>query len=292
MKKHFIFLIVFTILLAVFTVAVNAEGSEVSETVIEPVISVTADSVDDNILYEVQYDAILDQVCLKLTVDTLGVCIYDDPETSYIDGIRLNGETVNSLKIPIDVSKENKVVIRTVYKDDFTGVLAQITDGTYDYAKLLTNPVGLLMAGYYVLAALLTAISIIAALKGRSKKVKSSEEIASAVDSRADSASTKLKEEAIELFKPVFTKILQSQEAIVKSLVLTHSKDSNSHLEALESLKSISGLGVDGIIDKIQAEVMSNIRTEDTHKQHVIDDLTKIAETAQEESADGEIPIF
>lgn len=296
MKKHFISLILFTILLCIFSIYINAE--EVQQVVIEPDIVISADSVDDNVSYNIMYDAILDETILTLTVETLGVCIYDSPDTAYIDGIRFNGETVNSLKIPIDVSKENKLVVRTVYKDDFTGVLAQITDGTYDYTNLLKNPIGLFTVGYYILAIISVLIGIIAALKGKSKKVKTSEEIASAVDKHSEKAmfdlTTVIKNEVTSTLTPFFKSMTETQGSIIESIVLMNSKDPNSHLESLECLKKVASTDINGIIEKVSSELNNTIENAKNHKQHNLDILKTIAETTQEESADdnGDIPMF
>lgn len=289
MKKKLI--PIFIVLALIFTLCVNAED-EVQQTFVEPTIVISADSVNDSIVWDVTYDAITDKNVLTISVEDLGICVYDDPDTSYIDGIRVNGETVDSLKIPIDISKENKIIIRTTYKDDFTGVLAQIADGTYDYTNLLTNPVGIAMAGYYVLSFILTFCSVIAMLTGKNKKVKSSEDIAKAVDTRASEAFTLMSNKVSEILQPFTKSMFDTQESIVEAIVLMNSKDPNAHLEALECLKKVASTDIGSVISKIGTELQTNISNTQDHKQHVIEDLTKIAETAQEESANVQPPIL
>jgi hypothetical protein len=239
------------------------------------------------------YDNLTEQYYFKIDVDKFGACIYDSPETSYIDGIRINDLTVDSLKVPLDPTVPNIIEVRTDYKEDFTGTLAQIYDGTYDYANLLKNPVTLFMVLYYVLACILTITSIVILIKSKSNKAKTAEETAQVVDAHAKTACSDFKTEAINIFKPLFNTITRSQEAIVKSLVLTHSKDPNSHLEALESLRTISGIDVDLILTIVENELRDGITLETQHKQDVLEDLTKIAETTQGDSDDGEnLPIL
>ena len=295
MKKR-LFTAVCIMLVLIFTISVNAEEiiEPTTPEYVEPNIVISADSVNQSVIWDVYYDALTDKTILSLSVEDLGICIYDVPETSYIDGIRINGETVDSLKIPIDASVENKVVVRTVYKDDFTGTLAQISDGTYDYINLLKNPVGLLTAGYYVLAFILTLVSIIMLFTGKKKKVKTSEDIAKSVDTRANEAFNLMSTKVADILNPFVSSIYETQETLVKAIVLMNSKEPNSHLEALECLKKISIADVNSVISKVESEITNTINTEQAHKNNVLEDLTKIAETAQEESANviKELPIL
>jgi hypothetical protein len=282
MKKLLVFILILTML---FTVVVNAETSD--ETYYEPVLKFTSGSVS-NVVYDVAYDALTEQIYIHLETEKFGTCIYDDPSTSYIDGIRINDLTVDSLKIPIDPSKENTIVIRTVYKEDFTGTLAQMQDGVYDYSNLLKNPVGLLMFGYYALACILVIASIIGLLTGKKKKVKTADETAKAVDIHAQTAMSNLTTgilgEVRTALTPFFTKMTDTQDNIIKSLVLMNSKDPNAHLEALTSLKTVSNAEVAQILDGIVNSLQQNIVANNTHAEHNIKDLTEIAEATQEGS--------
>ena len=290
MKKHLFLILSLVVLTLSFSLVISA--TEVQNTVVEPNITVSADSVYDIIDYEVGYDAILDSNVLTLSVEKFGVCIYDNPDTTYIDGIRFNGETVNSLKIPIDVTKQNKIVIRTAYKDDFTGTLAQMSDGTYDYTNFLTNPVGALVTGYYILAFILALGSVIAIFTGKKKKVKTSEEIANTVDTRAAEAFATLSNKISEVLTPFVQSMYDTQETIVEAIVLMNSKDPNSHLEALECLKRVASTDVTNAISNIGDELKTVISYAQDHKHNAIESLTNIAETAQEESANVQPPIL
>ena len=297
MKKR-LFIIPFILLALIFTVSVNAEetAEHTPPTYVEPNIVISADSVNDGVLWDIMYDAITDKTVVHLTVDTFGVCIYDNPETTYIDGIRLNGETVDSLKFPIDLSKENKIVIRTVYKDDFTGTLAQIKDGTYDYTNLLTNPVGLLTVGYYILALIAVLVSIISAIRGKNKKVKTSEDIAAAVDTRAESAFNALTinfmTEVSTVLEPFFKSMSDTQETIVEAIVLMNSKEPNSHLAALECLKKVASKDATALISQVGEELTNTVENAKAHMAQNLEELIKIAEPTQEESANVELPIL
>lgn len=286
--KKFLIITFLTILLAtLFTVAVSAEDTPVYK---QPEISISSDSVDDFVTYTVAYDSILNDNIITITAGTFGICIYDDPETLYIDGIRLNGETVSSLSFPIDLTKTNKITVRTVYKDDITGDIAQIADGTYDYTKLLQNPITILMAAYYIISILSVFISICTVAFGKKKKVKTSNEIASTVDAHAKEAFDNLKSgfltEVSTVLEPFFKTMSVTQESIVEAIVLMNSKEGSSHLQALECLKKVSATDVQNVIDTVRTELQKTIHAQKTHKENTIDGLKLIAETAQEESAD------
>lgn len=293
MKKLLLFILILTVCL---TTIVYAETSISEEDIIEPVFKFTSGSVSD-VDYELSYDALTDQIYLYLTPLKFGTCIYDDPSTSYLDGIRVNDITVDSAKFSIDVTKENVISIRTDYKDDFTGTLAQMYDGVYDYTNLLKNPITLFMAFYYLLAIVLTFASIVALVKGRKTKAKTSEETASAVDKHAETAfgnlTTGILGEVKTALTPFFSKMTETQDNIIKSIVLMNSKDPNAHLEALNSLKTVSSAEITQILDEISNNLKQNIVDNITHATNNIEDLTKIVEAAQEVSDNvSDLPIL
>jgi hypothetical protein len=117
MKRILIPIVIIALLLA-FGVVANAEEAE-TQTLVEPIITISSDSADDFVTYTISQDVFTNTTVLNLVAGSFGICIYDDPSTNYIDGIRLNDETVTSTTFPIDLSKSNKITVRTTYKDDF-----------------------------------------------------------------------------------------------------------------------------------------------------------------------------
>ena len=293
MKKFLTLTISLLFIICAFCTIVSAEETS-TQILKQPEIVMSDDSVAADVTYTVTYDVSTNSNILVLSVDTLGVRIYDDPETSYIDGIRLNGETVNSLNIPIDLSQTNKITVRTVYREDITGTLAQMADGTYDYMKLLENPLALLMGIYYVFSITSVVIGICAALFGKKKKVKTAEETASAVDKHAEIAFDKLTvnfiSEVTNTLEPMFKTMSDTQNAIVKAVILMNSKEGDSHLQALKCLEAVASVDVKKVIETVHTELDKAIQTAKTHKQETIDTLTQIAETTQEVSADVSTP--
>ena len=231
---------------------------------------------------------------INLVAGSFGICIYDDPSTKYIDGIRLNDETVTSTTFPIDLSKSNKITVRTTYKDDFTGKLAQIADGTFDYTELIKNPITLFMAAYYILAIISVLIGIVASLFGKKKKVKTSHEIAAVVDTHAqvacDNMKTEFVDKSITMLEPVFKTLVSTQEAMIEALVLMNAKDEGSRLQALECLKKVSSTDVKQVIATVRDELTKVIQAKKLHKEQTLQNLTQIAETAQEVSANVNTP--
>lgn len=263
--------------------------------IVEPSVSQTADSVGD-VSWEIVYDELTKQTYIVFDSDTFGTCIYDNPETDFIDGIRINDQCVTSTKVPIDVTKANTIIIRTVYKDDFTGILAQISDGTYDYTKLLSNPIVLFTVIYYILAIVSVFITIIAALRNKNKQVKTGDEIASTVDKHAEEAynnlTTNILQNITTTLTPLFKNMSDTQEAIVKSIVLMNSKDSNTHLEALECLKKVSNSDVLQSISKISDELQTSIAEAKTHKEHIIEGLNKYTSDNVSKINDPTFPVL
>lgn len=297
-KKLIIYIAVPLILMIVIAIlgftCLRVDAAEV--VLRQPDVSTTVDSVTDEITYSVTYDATTNTNVLNINVDAFGTTIYDDPETKYIDGIRLNDNTVESLVIPIDLSAENKIVVRTVYKDDLTGTLAQIADGTYDYTKLLENPLALLMGLYYVASLISIVAGMFGIARSRKKKVKTYDEITANVDVRAKEAFTNFSNAFMDEFKkavePVFKTLSDTQVSVVESITLMNSKDPSSHLQALDCLKRVAGTDVQGVLDTVHSELEKSIENAHIYKENSINTLTKIAETAQEESANGTLPIL
>jgi hypothetical protein len=295
--KRIKYLLIPTIIVFLFTLVfatgVYAEEAE-EKTLVEPEIVLSPDSVDDFVTYTISQDVFENKTVINLVAGTFGICIYDNAETDYIDGIRLNDETVTSTTFPIDLSKSNKITVRTTYKDDFTGKLAQIADGTFDYTELIKNPITLFMAAYYILAIISVLIGIVASLFGKKKKVKTSNEIAAAVDTRAKEACGEMKSDFIAevstVLEPFFKTMSSTQEAIIEAIVLMNSKDDNSHMQALECLKKVSSADVKGVISTVHTELAKVIQAKKTHKAQTLQNLTQIAETAQEVSANVNTP--
>jgi hypothetical protein len=248
-------------------------------------------SSDSVLQYGVYADSDIDvlnkQVLFVINVDLpSGYTVYDDPETDYIDGIRLNGETVTSYRVPIDYTQDVdfELIVKVVYAEGFTGALAQMSDGTYDWAQLLENPIGLIMALYYILATVSVVAGIFALWKGKSKKVKTSDEISKSVTEAAHNTAVKTIEEQV---LPVVTSFQNTAQALVKAFALTTSKSKEAPTALLDVLQNVSNMDAAGAIEQAKELIANNRAADDAARQEVINTLNDIANTSQEERYNG-----
>lgn len=215
-----------------------------------------------------------------------GYVVYDDPATEYIDGIRLNGNTVTSYKVPIDYTQDTDftLIVKIVYAEGFTGALAQISDGVFDWTKLLENPIGLIMALYYILSTISVVVGIVALWAGKNKKVKTSNDISKAVTDSAHETATKIIEEQV---LPVVTAFQNTAQGLVKAFALTTSKSKEAPSALLDVLQTISNTDASAAIDQAKALIAENRATAEAARQQTIDNLKNIAQTIQEVTSNG-----
>lgn len=226
-------------------------------TVVAPTIQFTTDSVytKENIITisDVSVDETTGLYTMYLEEDKLlGYCIYDNPETSYIDGLKFDNEYVTDWVVSgVDFSIEHTFYIKTTYTDDAAGMLMAAKDG--DWSRLLSNPVILLQLVYYIVAFVSIVIGGFGLVKSKNKKVKTAEEIASAVAKQATVAKDQLVETTIALITPVFEKLNNQNADIIKALVMSKSKDNADTLALLDLLKdSQTGEDITALVERIK----------------------------------------
>lgn len=292
--RKFLALAMCAVLLSVFGISVYAEQSsdewaeEVLDTVQdythgEVVVKYTEDSTAaSGVYWDTSVDVLSKQVYLTITVDLpMGHVIYDDPNTPHIDGIRLNNDVITSYKVPIDYTQDvdYEIAVRTVYAEGVTGALAQMADGTFDWVTLLENPIGLLTAGYYILATLSVIIGIFAVLFGKSKKVKSADEISKKVQDTSEAAAMKVMEEKVV---PIVTAFQSTAQALVKAFALTTSKSKEAPSALLDVLQKVSNTDAESAIEEAKKLIEQNRATADAELQRTREVLNNIAQTNQE----------
>ena len=133
----------------------------------------------------------------------VGYEIFDDAETEYIDGIKINDTWLPKSLIyeGFDCTVENKILIKTVYSDDFAGMMMAAKAG--DFSALLANPLTILQMGYYILAALSLIITGFGIVKLKGKKVKSADEIAKKVESAASVTLNGISNSATNIYREI-----------------------------------------------------------------------------------------
>lgn len=292
-NKIFAVCLVFTILCTLFALTTFAEESE------EPVdtaktltldnlsfsFSYTSDSVVQEGLSVQSYTDPVSQTAGVELVPNFGIgyAIYDNPDTEIIDGIRINGQEVTSLRIPLSeetVVTEYDVAIRTVYVDTAAGSLAQILDGTYDYTQLITNPIIIFQLIYWAFMAISGIVGLFALMRGKGKKVKTSDEIAAKVVENVnvleskivDTVTTVVREEIL----PLAQASVKSGKEAVKAIVLSNSNSKDAPLALLDVFKDSEDIDVNTVVERVRESLIEAMatheakRAEDTAMLHDI----------------------
>lgn len=272
MKRCKLVTILITVLLlsTLFSLSVFAEESAeqpTPELVFD--IKYTSDSVHfSGISYETYVEPGTLKIGFEIVKDLpMGYTIYDSADTPYIDGIRVNGSTVESLKMLLTEDVYTYTIdVKIVYVEGILGDLASMSDGTYDWAKLLSNPLVLLQGVYFALAIISIVSGIISAFIGKSKKVKTADEIASKVQDASEIAISNVEQRVTECVisevMPIVQKIFDDVQNIVKAITLSTSKSKDAPLALLDTLKESANVSTSELIDKIQATVKEHLDKE------------------------------
>ena len=273
-----------------FGIVVSASEDVETEPVKAVEYTVTVNYSDDSstvkgISYEPYIDPATFTVGFKIVEDlSVGHVIYDDPATAYIDGIRVNGNTVNTLNIAVEQGATYDVIVRTVYEDNLLGDVAKIIDGTFDFKTLLENPIMLLMGTYYALSIASILIASVVALLSKNKKVKTADEIAAKVDESAQNAVEKIRTEVTDAVlaeaTPILQNILDATHNIVTALTLSTSKSKEAPLAMLETLqKSAENSDAVAIVDAIRKTVSEGIKRDEDTRAANLETIREIAQT-------------
>ena len=298
LKKLLIVPMILAIIVGCFGVTAFASGAvdETPATITVPEYAVGIKYSEDSssskgISYETYIDPITFTVGFKI-VENLptGHIIYDDPETDYIDGIRINGETTTTLSVVVEQGVHYEVVVRTVYEDNLLGDFAKIVDGNFDFKTLLDNPITLLMGTYYVLSILSIVFASAIALATKNKKVQTADDIAAKVDASAQAAVEKIRIEATETVlaeaQPILQNILDGVHNIITALTLSTSKSKDAPLAMLDTLqKSASSLDATAIIDNIRTTIADGIQRDAETKEANAAILSEIAAKTEDVEA-------
>lgn len=249
---------VFT-LMGLTTFAASEDSEVPSMEDISVVFQYTSDSVvTEGFTYKMYTDPISQQSGIELCPDFgMGYAIYDNPETEIIDGLRINGKEVTSLRIPISSDTTvftYEVAVRTVYLDNAAGSLAQILDGTYDYTKLLSNPIIIFQLVYWIALALTGVAGFIILIRNKDKRVKTSDDIANTIVEKVGSLEPQLAKNITSLVEaeilPLAKASVESGKEAVKAIVLSTSKSKNAPVALLELLKESSDVDLSDVIER------------------------------------------
>lgn len=243
----------------------------------------TSDSVykKDNILtVEVQKESDGDETLIFKQNYVLGYEIYDNPETPYIDGLKVDDNFVTDWKIEhFTVNIDHTITIKTVYSSGVDGMITAARDG--DISKILANPLVLLQLGYYSLAAVSLIIGGFGLFKSRKLKLKSSEEIANAVTKQAELSKQKITDATIgilnNLVTPVFEKLKAQNQSIIEALVLAKSGKSEDIIAMIDLLKKSASEDISVITEQIKKSIEEANNLADKTKQEAIKVIKEIS---------------
>ena len=292
-SKLLIVLCTVSALFVVFGVAAFAEDS--------PILSIdditisfkyTSDSVvTEGLTYQIYNDPISNQAGLELVPNFgIGYIIYDDPETEIIDGIRINGSEVTSLRIPITPEttvKSYEIAVKTVYAEGASGDLAQILDGTFDYSRLLTNPIILFQIIYWVFMALSGFIGLVTISKNKGKRVKTADELAGKITENM----TQFEDRVVEIVTRVVTEEIlplaqasvKSGKEAVKAILLSTSKSKEAPSALLDVFKESSDIDISNIVDEVREELSNLVKESSNHHAENVATLHQIANNVIQE---------
>jgi hypothetical protein len=252
----------------------------------------TSDSVvKEGMTYQVYSDPISNQSGIELVPNFgIGYTIYDDADTEIIDGIRINGAEVTSLRIPITsdtVVREYSIAVRTVYSEGASGDLARILDGTYDYTLLLTNPIVVFQLIYWVFMAISGIVGFITLIRNKNKRVKTSDEIASKVSENADVFRERLINTVSDIVKsevlPLAQASVKSGKEAVKAIVLSTSKSKEAPSALLDVFKESADIDIDNIVDEVREELLKSIAERAAKHDENVTTLQNIAHNVIQE---------
>lgn len=273
---------------------------------ITPVLTFTSDSVykNDNVIdYEIvehyEEDVLISSDMQFKERQLLGYTIYDDPSTPYIDGLKFDDAWVYDWCVKgIDVEAEHSISIKTVYTDDFAGMLMAAKDG--NWILVLSNPVMLIQAGYYILAAISLIVGGVGLIKAKKAKIKDHNQIAASVKEIASSALENITEKIdkkIDAFieqrlGPVVEAMGSKIQTIVEAFVLSQSSGKDSKLALIQLLKNSSSKDISEVTKTMEETVIAEEKAKEEAKEEAIRLVNEISEgnfEPEEDKKDSDI---
>lgn len=219
----------------------------------------------------------------------LGVAVYDNPSTDVIEGIRVNGATVTSYTIPVDLDnlQNYTVEVKLVYTDGILGTLAKISDGKFDWNTFMEEPLLLMQGLYYILAAISVVTGSFTMLISKRKRVKTSEEIALKVDERIHEGCETLSVAYASVLQdnllPLLNTVVETNQAVIKAVTLSTSKSKEAPVALLDVLRAVSDVNIEQDIEHARQEVLKNIEDTDIKRVAIREALSRIAKGTYQE---------
>ena len=253
-------------------------------------ITYTSDSLaTTGLTYDVVIDQLTETAYITLIPDfDFGYEIYDSPDTEYIDGIRVNGQTVTSLKIPLEVGVTSyDILVKVTYSEGTSGTIAKLFSGNLTFDDFVSSPVLLLQGFYYIIAAISLTCSGIGVLKSKKKRVKTADDIASLVDKRAIEVQQEFSKKFIEIvsnnFIPIINSAVSTNQDVIKAVALSTSKAKTAPIELIELLQKSSNNDTVKALENMKQELSRSIALDDKNHTIIAEQLKNIASTSSQE---------
>ena len=313
--KHFIVIFIIATLLAALSFSVLAEtvsdippeeppqiedsGEDVVETPLTPLqefvktakengtvyeVKFTSDSVcTEGIYTELLYDELEDKLYLALVIDLpTGYVIYDNVDTEYTDGLKVNDAYAVLGNKPFKIYLDNPftsytIFVKTTYSETMYGTIAKIQDGNATILDLFENPVMLMQAAYYFIAAVSLIVASVLASKSKKYKAKTTDEIATATENTIKTTNDANKQELVsavlnvvtEQLLPAINSCVSSNQSVVKAVALSNSKSKTAPVALLDVLHEVAeGITAETVAEETvateQAIVAEEIKVEQT----------------------------
>ena len=209
----------------------------------------------------------------------LGYDVYDNPDTPYIEGVKVDGAfLLDTWSVPdFDPEDDHVVTIKTVYSDDIAGWFARAKSG--DFSAIMSNPIMIMQLIYYILAAVSLVLGGMGLLKSRKTKIKTAEDIAKAVQAQADSLGEKaasglndMEASALtlvaDIVAPLVETLSKQNETLIKATVLARNGDEESTLALLELLKNTGAAGIENISETVRKRILeSKAKSEEAKRE-------------------------
>ena len=229
----------------------------------------------------------------------LGYSIYDNQETDYIDGLKIDGEWVTGWRVKNFDDSEDAVhtfQVKTVYTDDAAGMLMAAKDG--DWSRLLSNPLILLQIFYYVLAAFSLLFGLIFGTKQKGKTIKTTNEFGAELNNifsqkvglLATNAEDAIIKYVDSLVMPVYNEMQAQNKDLLSALILSQSGDEKAHIAMIDLLKASASKDVNLISEQIKKGIRdANLQKEllKAQAENTIKELAESVKPAQVEEEDG-----
>jgi hypothetical protein len=264
-------------------------------TIPTPTISYTSDSVYKEASYITTTVTQEEDSSYTLHIEkamTLGFCIYDNPDTEQIEGVKLDDKFITDWVIPnYDPTVEHTILVKTVYTNDVAGMFAAAANG--DFSKLLSNPVMLIQIIYYILAAASLVGSGIGIYKSRKNKAKTSKQIANEVSLSANASFLKVEGMVTDIFSttviPVIQQIQTQNHQILEALIISKSSDADSQIALIDLLKrAASDVNIEALAETTKENIKNAVAKQLQMKQSALKEVNQIIDetsTVKEESS-------